>query len=975
MTDERRPWRSLEDREREPAPTPEFAPGETDPPEGVRRRDFLQLLAATMAAGGAAACSRPEEEILPYAVQPELVTPGVPLHYATALPRDGFGFGVVARAREGRPVKVEGNPRHPASLGATGAAEQAALVELYDPRRTGTIRRRGVPRSRTAFLQAMRARAEAHAEDAGEGLAVLLEPVASPFLEWTRARLQERFPRARFFAWDPVSRDAVREAAELCFGRRLEPVYELVQATVIVALDDDLLSEGAGAIAHARAFASRRVPERDLNRLYAVESRLTVTGAAADHRLRATPPGVAAVAADLLAALARLAGRAAPPLPVQPPRAPGHAGWVEVVAADLWRRRGRSLVTAGPRQPVSVHVLVHAMNALLGNIGVTVRMHPTPFAGLRTGPDALAGFTDALVSGSVRTALVTAFDPVRTAPADVPIKVALERAGTSVCLHALPDRSSRACEWAVPAAHPFESWGDIAWVDGTTSIVQPLIRPLFGGFTQEEILASLLGETESTYFRLRRSWRERRGVPGFDDTWRAWLQEGVVPGTAVPSVAPSLIPGAVAAAFAGTPPAPEVPGPLILEIHADEKMRDGRHASNAWLLELPDPITKISWDNALRIPETLARERSLSNGDVVRLRAGSRLVDAAVWITPGQAEGVVSLPLGYGAEHGLEGTRAGFDATPIRTRAAPWFVPDVSLERTGRKHELACTQEHGRLDGRDIVVQATPATLDETVHHLEEKRRHPLPTLLERPEWTPEHGYKWAMGIDLSRCLGCGSCTIACQAENNVPAVGKTEVAMGREMYWLRIDRYWMGAPDQPQTVFEPMLCQHCEEAPCEYVCPVNATVHDEEGLNQMVYNRCVGTRYCSNNCAWKVRRFNWYDYQRGTSPLAAMIFNPEVTVRERGVMEKCTFCIQRIETARIEARKEGHPIPDRLQTACAQACPTGSIVFGSLHDEASRVSAAHRDPRHFYVLGDLGTHPRIAYLLKMRNPNPDLVT
>ncbi|BDG04470.1 TAT-variant-translocated molybdopterin oxidoreductase [Anaeromyxobacter oryzae] len=965
-----RRWRSVEqaDGDVELAPG-EFPEGAAEVPEGFGRRSFLQLLGASAALAGVAACKPPREKVVSYVKPPASVVPSVPNAYATAISRGGYALGLVVTSWEGRPTKIDGNREHPANRGGTDAITQASILDLYDPARLEGFRRGTRSLGLVPLLQELSALARGHEKDGGARLRFLVEPTTSPTLADLRRRILQRFPNARFDAWAPVGDDAARAGAQLAFGRPLDVSLSLVEADVILSLESDLLAVDGEPLRQAREFADRRTGER-MNRLYVAESRFTVTGGMADHRLRMRSSDVLGFARAVCAELASKHGVGAlAPLgaPAQGPSAKAAAA----VAADLARARGRSLVAAGARQPPAVHAIAAVMNAALGNAGRTVGYRPTALLDPDAGPARLAALAKEIQAGQVDTVVVTAWNPLHTAPADLRLRELFPKVKDSIVLAYRDDETVRAAGWRLAASHYLESWGDLRARDGTVSIVQPLIQPLFPSITEVELLAAFLDEGDRGAWRIvRDGWVARAGAQGFDGKWDGWLAAGVVSGTASAAEAPAPEAGRVAEAVRAV----AVPaGGLEVSFTPSYKVLDGRHLENAWLQEFPDPITKQVWDNAAHFSQATATRLGITSGDVVELSFRGRKVSAAALVMPGHADEAVTLPLGWGQTvTGAVGNGTGFDAYLLRTVDAPWFATGLEVRRTGDTYKLATTQEHFQMMGRAIALSYDAPRFAHEKAELDE-HRGPQPTIQTPIDYTHQD-YRWGMAIDLSRCIGCGACTIACQAENNIPVVGKTQVLRSREMHWLRVDRYFEGPTEDPQTVSQPLACVHCEAAPCEYVCPVNATVHGDEGLNEMVYNRCVGTRYCSNNCPYKVRRFNWLDWHGDMPATLRMLQNPDVTVRARGVMEKCTYCVQRIERARITARSAGRKIGgDEVQSACQQACPTEAIVFGNLNDPSSAVSKRHADERRYDLLHELGTRPRTAYLVQLRNPNPDL--
>ncbi len=961
-------WRSLE----ELAETPGFvALVRQELPQqaallerGVDRRQFLKLMGAALGLAGLAACaSPPEDKIVPYVKQPEELVLGEPLVYATAVPLGGYAVGVLAESFEGRPTKLEGNPLHPASLGGIDPPTQAALLELYDPERSQTITRAGQIQTWQGFLAAIRAALDGQRARGGAGLRVLTETVTSPTLAEQLQALFAAFPEAGWHQWDPVGRDPARAGALRAFGAAVETRYDLGRADVVLSLDADLFAVGPSRLRYAREVAARRRPDAPMNRLYVVESMPTTTGALADHRLPLAAAHVEAFARALAAEL----GLAVAPVPPGSAVA-AHRRWLGALAADLRAHRGACAVVPGEHQPPAVHALAHAINDALGNVGRTV-IHTDPVEAQPTEQlDSLRALVAAMRAGAVEVLLILGGNPVYTAPADLDFAGALAQVPLRVHLSLYQDETSALCHWHVNAAHPLETWSDARAHDGTATILQPLIAPLYGGRSAHEVLAALTGPERTGHDLVREHWQRVAGGADFEAFWRRALHDGVVPGTALPSRSVAL-----RADWDVPTPAAEATG-LELVFRPDPYLVDGRFANNGWLQELPRPITKLTWDNAALLAPATAERLGVGNGDVVELAVGSRRTHAPVWIVPGHPPESVTVHLGYGRQRsGALGTGVGFDAYALRTAAALYIARGAALRPTGRRHAFACTQAHHAMEGRALVRVAT----------LAEWRAHPdfARALGEEPgrEVTlyppqPADGYAWGMAIDLGACIGCNACVLACQAENNIAVVGKAEVARGHEMHWLRVDRYFAGSLDAPAILHQPVPCMHCENAPCEVVCPVNATNHDAEGLNVMVYNRCVGTRYCSNNCPYKVRRFNFFLYSDWTTETLKMARNPEVTVRSRGVMEKCTYCVQRISRARIRAEEAGRRIADgELVTACQQACPTEAIVFGDVHDPASRVARWKADPRNYALLGELNTRPRTTYLAAVRNPNPAL--
>jgi MoCo/4Fe-4S cofactor protein with predicted Tat translocation signal len=985
-----RTWRTLEELADDPAfeerlchEFPSQVEAITDP---VARRTFLKLMGASVALAGATACTRqPEEKIVAYVRQPEEIVPGRPLFYATAMTIGGVATGLLVESHEGRPTKIEGNPEHPSSLGAADSFAQGSILNLFDPDRARTITNLGAIRPWASFLGAIRSRITAQQALKGAGLRVLTESVSSPTLAGQLRALLTRFPAARWHQWDPGGRDAARAGSMAAFGQHVDVQYRMDRADVILSLDADFIGCGSGSLRYAREFAARRRPSQAdrMNRLYAVETMPTSTGARADHRVPLTPAGIRAFAAQVAAGLGIGAGGTASK---EIGSGPGRV--VAAIVKDLQAHRGTSLVIAGDSQPPAVHVLAHALNQALGNVGRTVVYTEPVEAAPIDQLQSLRELVGDMNAGNVDLLIILGGNPVYTAPADLGFASALDNVQLRVHLSPHYDETSERCQWHIPEAHFLEAWSDTRAHDGTVSIVQPLIAPLYGARSAHEVLAALSDRPEqSGYALVQEHWKA--AAPERTAEWRRWLHDGVVPNTASAQRQVTLRADAAARALADLAAAPPVSGGSTLELsfRLDPTVFDGRFANNSWLQELPKPITKLTWDNAvLMSPATAARlnvggrpamqggEHGQIISDVVTLTCGGRTIRGPVFTVAGHPDDCVTVHLGYGrARAGQVGTGAGFNAYVLRASDALWSATGLQLALTGERASLACTQYHHLLEGRDHIRAVTRAEFVADPQSVHEAHHAPPKTLTLYPEYKYE-GYKWGMAIDINACIGCNACVIACQAENNIPVVGKAEVLKGREMHWLRVDSYYRGGRDNPETYFQPVPCMHCENAPCEVVCPVEATVHSHEGLNEMVYNRCVGTRYCSNNCPYKVRRFNYFLYQDWETPGLKLARNPDVTVRSRGVMEKCTYCVQRINGARIQAEREDRRIRDgEITTACQQTCPADAIVFGDLNDPGGRVAALQADVRNYELLRGLNTRPRTTYLAAVRNANPEL--
>ena len=1041
------------------------------------RRGFM-FFAGSAAALAAEGCARrPVEKILPYSKAPEHVLPGVKTHYATATSYRGDAIGLLVESHEGRPTKVEGNPDHPSSNGATDLWAQASIYDIYDADRSTTPMRgskapvQGAPSHQPATWPELDAVlteiARSAGADQGAKLRILAEPSNSPTFLRLRDSLLQKLPNAKVHYWTSVTETNAREGAKLAFGQAVAVVPDYAQAKVILSLDSDFLGTEAGNLRANRDFvAGRKLTNGSndtMNRLYVVEPTFTVTGMNADHRLRLAAQDVEhyllALAKELdakygvdLGGLKDAVGAKGAGDPSNiPPK------WISAVAKDLSTARARSVLVAGTRQPARVHALVHALNAALGNAGHTVQYFPV-IEPLAVDPGAsLKALTDDMAKSAVGSLVILGGNPVYDAPADLKFGEKLKALGSSVHLSMLFNETSELCLWHAPRAHELESWGDVRALDGTVSIQQPLIAPLFGGRTDIEILSKLAGDpAPKGYDLVQTTVKGSISQPlAMTRAWNEGLKKGVLGPAAKPFGPMDARKTEVAAALvAAAAQKPSVLSQDNLEITfaADASLFDGRYANNPLLLELPDPVNKITWDNVATISKATAAALGVESGQVVRLTrsgaggAASTPVDIAVWITPGQADNSLGLTLGWGRQKaGRYGDKRGFDVSGLRTTDAMWMVSGVKATKLGvgeldalkgklrsvgmiahdsplagrirpddpfdvdtHYYKISQTQEHDAMEGRPVAIDATldeykkeaffPMFPSDHVASGEGKGRkdldqkgQPIPVRVSGspdpavpPLWDSvdySKGHKWGMSIDLTSCTGCNACVIACQVENNVPAVGKEMVWRGREMYWLRIDRYFVGLDsNDPQIVFQPVACVQCEEAPCENVCPVNATEHSPEGLNDMAYNRCIGTRYCANNCPYKVRRFNFLNYHTSgdayddVPEIEKMHYNPNVTVRMRGVMEKCTYCVQRIQEGKIKSKRTGQPIKDGdIMSACQQACATGGIIFGDLNDPNSKVAKLREKDRAYRLLAELGTRPRTTYLGKIRNPNADM--
>lgn len=1016
MTQQRRIpqyWRSLDQLEDSPEfrdfVQREFPVAAAEFPPGVSRRRWLQLMGASFALAGAAGCRWETERIAPFAERPESRIPGEPQKYATSIEWAGRVRHLLVACIDGRPIKIEGNPDHPGSGGAADAVSQACILDLYDPDRRAVVKQVDGRQTFNRTWDEFQVWAKQHfsdlANEAGRGLAVLFELTTSPSVHATLRMLRDRFPEVRLY--EDASSAVLNERAgsQLAFNRRLATQYDLAKAKVIVCLDADLLGAYRDSLRHARDFAERRDPDGPwMNRLYAIESQVSVTGGTADHRLALPSRDVASVLTILERQVrGRLDDASSPESTIASPvkrflhgvpeaRLPRVARFIDAIVDDLIAHRQACIVAAGPCQPQEVHARVHALNNLLGNVGETVVYRQDPTEGPVAG--SVGDLVGDIAAGSVESLLILDANPVFTALGDLDIAAAIERVPHTICLSRYEDETARICRWRLPLAHPLESWGDVRSSDGTLSVSQPLIEPLLSGKSILEVLAMVAGDERESQDIVRSTLADLQILPLTDAWWRRILHDGLQQNSAFEAVTPRLLElrrDAAANLSGETDP----PAGLELVFTVSHATFDGRLANNGWLQETPDPITKLTWDNAAIFAPGTAKRLGVRHGTLVDLRHQGRRLRVAAFVLPGQAEDSIGLSLGYGrraagrvgGSDALKVPPVGVNANVLRTGPSSLIAQGVQVTPTGISYDLATTQDHHAIDtlAREEIGQRVGELVREAP--LGEYRQHPdfaahqvhhpaLDSLWQEPSYD---GYAWGMSIDLNKCIGCNACVVACQAENNVPIVGKEQVLRGREMHWIRVDRYFSGDVDEPSIVHQPVTCHHCENAPCEQVCPVAATVHSDEGLNDMIYNRCIGTRYCANNCPYKVRRFNFFDYnqqlEQPAGELVQLGVNPEVTVRSRGVMEKCTYCVQRIQRAKIDAKNEGRPVRDgEIVTACQQACPARAIEFGDLNDPGSRVAKAHANPRAYGMLAELNVKPRTKYLARVRNPHPLLV-
>jgi Fe-S-cluster-containing dehydrogenase component len=1005
------------------------------PRGGISRRDLFKLLGASAGLAGLTACTKmPIEKIFPYVNSPEEFKPGNPLFFATSMPWGGAAQGVLAWSFMGRPTKIEGNDEHPGSMGRANVFMQGSVLDLYDPDRSQVVVHEGMVAAWGDFLDLVAQLRATYLRNQGAGLRFLTGTVTSPSLGDQMNDLLKQFPQAQWHQYEAISRDNVREGARMTFGEYVETIYRFDQADVVVSLDSDFLFAVPGGVRYACDFANKRRvngPESPMNRLYAVEAVPTITGSQADHRLRLRASEVETFARALASALgvdvAGLGNQSAEGVP---------ANWIPALAKDLKQHQGSSVIVAGDSQPPVVHVLAHAMNAALGNVGKTLAYTAPIEVNPVNQAESLRQLVFDMEAGRVQTLVILGGNPAYSAPADIPFAQHLTNVQERIYWGLFEDETAVLCNWHVPATHYLESWGDLRAYDGTVSTVQPLIAPLYDGKSDQEVLTLFQGQAgRSAHTIVHDYWRSqlpKLSDQDFEVQWETWLEKGIIGGTSLPAKKVAIKKGLSLPASGGSPQS----AGLELVFMPDPTIWDGSFCNNGWLQELPKPFSKLTWDNVVTVspataerlhqtmesvqapyPQTAGVESGLGElvpgpemrphnvpwwnlgpyekleNELVEINYRGRKVLGALFVVPGQADDCIAVTLGYGRSRaGRFGSNAGFNAYTVRTADAPWFGTGVKLSKTGKTYPLAVTQYHYAIEkhGAEVSEEGVAAFRRDLVRvaNLDEFRQNPN-FAKDPPEMTTEaqtlypvlpspYDFKkspqWGMAIDLTACIGCNACVVACQAENNVPVVGKDQTGRGRYMHWIRVDTYYRGGLHEPEIYNEVLPCMQCENAPCEYVCPVGATVTGPEGINQQIYNRCVGTRYCSNNCPWKVRRFNFYRYADWTTPSFYAVENPTVTVRSRGVMEKCTYCIQRIRYHEIKAEEAGRNLRDgEVLTACQQTCPTNAIVFGDILDPNSQVSKLKAQSRNYGLLEDLNTRPRTTYLAKVWNPNPEI--
>ncbi len=986
----------------------EFPENATELNDQVSRRSFLRVMGASIALAGFAACRRPVQKIMPYSEEPEDIVPGNPLFYASAMPFQDALTGIVVENNEGRPSKVEGNDHHPASKGNTSIFGQGSLLNMYDPDRSRYVRKDGERSSVSAFAEFC----SDHFASTDQNIAFVSEANSSITFNRLKEQALETFSNAHWITYEPFGEDHALEGTNIAFGERLRTYNHFGEANVIVSFDDDFLNPAANknSVEDTKQFTDGRSvssPEDGMSRFYAIESTFSLTGSNADNRLRIKSGDIElfiyALAAELSQSVSGLEAFN------------GYSNefsdhdWIPVLAEELLENRGDSILTVGRDHKPALHATVAAMNAALDNAGETVRYYDVPHIEDQNNQEAFAELAESLNSGDIDTVVLVGTNPAFTAPADLNFPDTLSNAEQVIHLSDYYDETSKLANWHINRAHFLEAWGDGTSYTGTRSIIQPQIEPLYSGISEIEFLNTILTGEESDGFDLvQETWQEYF-TSNFQDQWERVLHDGVAEEEEYPTVSVSISDEFNTQVATFISDAQSSDG-MELVIRADSTVFDGRYANNGWLQELPKPMTKITWDNVALMSKKTADELGVTEAglgksevEVVSINVDGTTIEIPAWVQPGHADDSITITVGYGREGiGRVANTMGTDTYPLRTTENMFVADNISIEKTNRTYEIACTQDHNTMEGRSLLRHATlqeyredpnfstyESSYDAEMPGLSYAEEHgkdrPLSIFnsIDEQEY-PADEPQWGMAIDLNACTGCGVCTIACTAENNIPVIGKREVSEGREMHWIRNDRYYDGDVNNPKALHQPVPCMHCELAPCEQVCPVAATTHSDDGMNQMTYNRCIGTRYCANNCPYKVRRFNFFNYTKeflttGDDPeIVQMAMNPEVTVRFRGVMEKCTYCVQRVNRAKIETDIETNgetkkPADGSVETACQQACPADAIYFGDLTDSESEVVKAKKNNRNYLLLEELNTRPRTSYLAKLRNPNPKL--
>ncbi len=948
----------------------------------VDRRDFLRFMGASIlmaSLGGCRSVFMEDQNFVPYVKNPEGLVPGNPLYYASMHSLGGYASGVLVRSDMGRPMKVDGNP---VCGKGTNSVTQASILDMYDPDRSKQVLDRGVVSTWDFFFKAVKNYLET-SNKSGKGVRILTDFTSSPSFIDLMSKIKKQYPHLEWISYEPVSRDNVLQGSQLAYGQVVETNYHLKHAKVVVSFDADFLESMPGAVKMSGDFMGAkkiRGNKADTNRLYSFECAPSLTGANSDHKWPVVPSQMESLI-GYIAGLLGVPGVTGGALPDNV-----EANAVDALVKDLLKNKGKSALIAGDFLSAECHAIVHGMNDVLQNVGSTVMYNKPVVHEAEKSYESLQKLTHDMSNGMVDVLLIMGTNPVFTAPADLNFSEQLKKVKLKAYLGIHEDETSKCCDWVLPSTHYLETWGDGRSSDGTVCLAQPLISsPLYSSCkSKESVLSRLflpLGSMKSKFEEpfaseeiVNNFWMEQLGSVSYQKNWKKSLEKGVVSGTSLPTVNVSLNLRLNVRTDLGDQG-------LEVMFRPDPTIYDGRYANNGWLQELPKPLTKLTWDNTVQVSAKLAEREGLKPEDVVLLELEGRSIEAPIWIVPGQPDNTVLLHLGYGRDmNGLVAEGAGFDAYKLRNSNDVWNAAGIKLSKTGKRYDLASTQMHQNMEGRDLVRTGSVAELSKNPSFEPEGVHHRKPMNLYPDNIFEDKGYQWAMVIDLNQCTGCGSCVTSCQVENNIPVIGKDQTRRGRHMHWIRVDTYFGPRSgeanlDNPSVHFQPITCMHCEKAPCEPVCPVGATNHSHEGLNQMVYNRCIGTRYCANNCPYKVRKFNYLNFGDNVDyPTKNLLNNPRVTVRGRGVMEKCSFCVQRINAARITAKKENRKIRDgEIVVACQESCTTNAIYFGDKNDPNSEVSKMRKEPRNYVLLEELNVRPRTSFLGRVRNPNPEI--
>ena len=989
-------WKSLKDISSDKDYNKYLKQSDHQEESNLSRRNFLSLVAASVALASLEGCKKPVQKIIPYVEAHPGTIPGIRKEYATTMPFKNNVVGLVIENHDERPIKVFGNDNHPTSLGKSNVFSQASILDMYDPDRARGIKLDGKKVNWSEYIKY----AESIYNSKGKGLAVLLQESSSPTMNALRKDFKKIYPNADWIVYEPINNENLYSGVERALGKRLQPYNRLEKAKTILSIGSDFLGSDDNNVNNTRKFSeNRRVEDKNstMNRLYVVESSMTATGASADHRLNIPTSELDLVLKELCSELKKLGMNIS-----TGSLKTSNNLWIKAVAEELMENKGSSIILGGSHLSVDAHAIITMLN---DKLNAPVDYYPLDSSHV-TSVDDFVGLCKKMKNGSIENLIILGGNPVYNAPADLKFESLIKNVQNIVHLSNIYDETSKRSNWHIAESHFFENWGDAMSYDGYPSVIQPQIRPLFQSHTAIDLLIPIIyGKESSSYDFIREVWKSNIiKNSNFEKQWNKVLHDGVHQKPLLKAYK-ALSSKQLSTASLNTKLKVKSDKFEVVFI-ASPSTYDGRYANNGWLQEVPKPITQLTWDNAALISMSVAKKLKIKNGQMLEISLDGKTMSIPAWIVPGQNKKTITIELGYGRDfNGRIGNDVGFNAYKLRTMSTMAYGVNASIKVLNKTYPLAGTQDHygleedslsllGNSSGTDSIQQRIPelvrqSTLDHykdnpnfvqdaVKSHKPDKKRSWADHSMYNPE--PEYDYskgqQWGMSIDLTSCTGCNACSISCQSENNIPIVGKQQVLNGREMHWIRIDNYFSGDPENPEVSSQSVACVHCELAPCEQVCPVAATTHSSDGVNQMTYNRCLGTRYCANNCPYKVRKFNFYNFTKDTPEIVQMAMNPDVTVRFRGVMEKCSYCYQRVSEARIKAENEHREMVDGdVKTACQDACPADAIVFGDINDPNSRVSKAKRNNRDYALLGQLGTSPRTTYLAKIRNQNPKLIT